>query len=1010
MPTFDESFQKLNPAQRQAVETIEGPVMVVAGPGTGKTQVLGMRVANILQRTQMRPSNILCLTFSNSGATAMRERLRLLIGPDAYGVKVATIHGFCNDIIRDHPHVFEEWSAREQISDLERYREVNAIIDTLMPNLALVSRKHPYSRTRDILGRMSQFKREGKANTEELKQIADAYEQQLASMSKEGTKAHEKNLLTARKFRELTVIFAAYQAMLNRTSRYDYDDMILHVISALQAEDWMLASLQERYQYVLVDEFQDTNGSQYEFIKLLTTYPLPDVAPNLFVVGDDDQAIYRFQGANLQNLLSFHARFPAAPVIALTTSYRSTQSILDTARNVIGFNAERLVGRIEGLEKNLTAVSGEPGVPPHMLVAASNVAEPWMIADVIEDRLAAGIPPDEIAVLTQTNGELRTHYDVLRARNIPVQMVGKVDLLTHPLVQQLLAIVKAVYKPDDNVILANALAVEFFGCHPADLGHIFHMRRERDMTLMALLMTLDNGTDIYEIHFHNMKALLAARNCILSLHQRIGSRTVVETIERVLKDCGLIRAISGKKKTENDGALQQNLFIEEAGEKTFGEAVDPLDFAAIQAFFNHVLTRAHEQPHYTFTQLMHDLAFYEQPDYGDLRLQYVVPQLTAAGVRLMTAHQSKGLEFHTVILAGFREGQWDKRRNPPSIGVPEDLLFGWQKEQKSYEQGQDERRVAFVAMTRAKKELIFTCPREIIDGDKVRAVSPSAFFAEAGSLEESVRELKDPHLASTLLVVPRRVLSEEYKAFLRSRLENFHLSVSSLNRFLEDPLLFVEIDLLQMPQTNSPEFMYGNAVHEAIRRWGLSVQEQKPLGREAFVHAFEMHLQKNEIVTDAIRAALVAEGKESLPRYYDMRLAGQQPFIYKVESSIRARLTDSASPLEPGIPLKGKIDRIDIDAPESSKAKVIDFKTGAPKTESQIRDSNVYRQLTFYSLLIEIGNPFIQPYAFVLDFVGGGAEHPIERIFQIPAEDREELKKLIRTVWAKIMVLDFTPL
>src|SRR6185436_18291464 len=150
----------------QAVDTIEGPVMVVAGPGTGKTQVVALRVANILKKTQMRPSNILCLTFSSSGATAMRERLRALIGPDAYGVSVNTIHGFCNEIIQQNPHVFEDFAALEQISDVERFRSLNAIIDSLMPDLVLVNRKSPYLRTKEIIDRISLMKREGKTMEE----------------------------------------------------------------------------------------------------------------------------------------------------------------------------------------------------------------------------------------------------------------------------------------------------------------------------------------------------------------------------------------------------------------------------------------------------------------------------------------------------------------------------------------------------------------------------------------------------------------------------------------------------------------------------------------------------------------------------------------------------------------------------------------------------------------------------------------------------------------------------
>ena len=249
---FDRELAKLNAEQRRAVETIEGPVMVIAGPGTGKTQVLAMRVAQILRKTQAKPRNILCLTFSTSGATAMRERLRSLIGADAYGVTVSTIHGYCNDLIASHPNVFEDWAAKEQISDVERYRELNKIIDQFLPDLKLVNMKSPYSRSSEILSAISTLKREGKSDPEELRSVVREYEKEMQGKSKPETKQHEKNLSAARKFKEFIEIFIAYQQMLRDTGRYDYDDMILNVIAALKEHDEMLASEQERFLYFLL--------------------------------------------------------------------------------------------------------------------------------------------------------------------------------------------------------------------------------------------------------------------------------------------------------------------------------------------------------------------------------------------------------------------------------------------------------------------------------------------------------------------------------------------------------------------------------------------------------------------------------------------------------------------------------------------------------------------------------------------------------------------------------------
>ncbi len=971
--SFAVEYERLNKAQVSAVDTIDGPVMVVAGPGTGKTQVLALRTAKILESTQMRPWNILCLTFSKSGATAMRSRLREIIGSDAYGVTVNTLHGFCNDVIMANPSVFEDWSSLTQISDVERYRSLNKIIDQLLPDMVLVNPKSPYSRSRDILGRISQLKREGVTGRAELLAIADEYDTIMRNTSKEGTKVHQRNLLTARKFREFIEIFELYQQMLKETGRYDFEDMILNVIEALKEEDWLLANLQERYQYVLVDEFQDTNGAQYALLDLITADPTGDNAPNFFVVGDDDQAIYRFQGANLTNILSFRDRYPEAPVITLTKSYRCTQPILDAAESLISQNTERLVGKIENLDKHLVAAAQKDGTPPEMLFAASDMAEPWMIADIVADRLRDGVDPNGIAIIVQTNRELIPLYEVFKARQIPALLSGKLDLLEHPLVEQTLAVLKAVHNPHDDHLLSSALATPCFDCHPADLSTLYGIKRERKTTLLACALLVESE----DFGLRNIEGFISARDRILDLHHKKDQRTVVETLGSIYRDCNLL------------GELQSG-------------SLDIVDFAASQEFFDRIKNRAYEQSNFTFEVFLNDLEYYKDADYGDLKLTYDLPHLSESGVQLMTAHKSKGLEFHTVIISNFREGHWDKRRNPPSLAIPEDLLFGWEKDQKSYEKNQDERRVAFVAMTRAKRELLFTCPNELTSGDSIKAVSPSGFFAESGDLSEEHREVEHPEQMSTLLSVPPREFDSEFAAFLQKRIQNFAFSPTALNHFLEDPLQFLEVDLLQKPQAKEPHFSYGNAVHHVLAMWADSITSGAPLDEATLLIEFDKHLSERELLTKKELERLSHLGHQTIPRYMESHLQPPYPVVHKVEYGIRAHLGD--------IPIKGKLDRIDLMEPNSSAAIITDFKTGKPKTEKQVIDYGYHRQLVFYDLLIRNGYSMIDPKEFRLEFVGEGAEAPITRSFTISEQDRTELTELIGIVWEKILALDFTPI
>lgn len=987
---FATQYERLNDEQKRAVDTVEGPVMVVAGPGTGKTQVLAMRVANILKKTQARPSNILCLTFSTAGSTAMRERLRKLIGSDAYNVTVSTIHGFCDGIIARHPQVFADFAAEKPISDLEKYKLLQKIIDEVSADSALINAKNPYDRIPAILGRISDCKREGKT-LEDLRRVADEYEVQMSSKSKVGTKAHEKNLLQAKKFREFVDLFERYQSVLTESDMYDYNDMILVVIKALANEEWLLQSLQERYQYILVDEAQDLNGAQWKVIEKLTTLQTIDAEPNFFLVGDDDQSIYRFQGANMEHLLGFRERFPKAPVIVLTTNYRSTQPILDAAGRLIAHNEERLIARIPGLKKDLKAhfersrEDQDKGIEPMLLRAPSDTAEPWLLADLIDERLAAGVPAEEIAVLVQTNAELLPIYDILRARTIPVILQGKSDLLAHPLVAQALTILKSLETTNDNTFI-HAISCECFGVHPADIARVISQSREAKRSSTDVLLELEQS----EKTFAKKDVLIRARDIVMDLRNKQQSRSVLDTVEHVIRESELSTLSSS----------------------------DPLHLAAIEAFFQYVKQRCLDHPFLTLRDFLRDLSFYSDESYAQLRLTYQMPHLVTTGVQLLTAHQSKGLEFHSVFLPGFREGHWDERSNPSSLAVPEELLFGWESHQKRFEKHQDERRVAYVAMTRAKRELIMLCPKEFAVGERARPVAPSAFFAEAGPLPEMNGALKDAEKSSLLLLQPVRNADAELDAYLHEKLETFALSPSALTAFLDDPENFKRVYLLGQPEAFTEQSLralgYGSAVHWALKEWASAKQQKKEFSLPDFLTAFEWYLANRTILTEKQQGDLLSQGKDALPKYYAARIDDHKPVIYSTEREYRAMLSD--------IPLKGKIDRIDLLSETSGDAIVIDYKTGRPKAPSMIRggadegkvshtkEGDNFRQLVFYSILLEQAEPLLTPQSFSLEFIGERGEDPIARPFQISQSEKDDLRGLIKDVWAKITALDFSPL
>lgn len=977
---FDAAYAKLNVAQKEAVDSIEGPVMVIAGPGTGKTQVLALRAANILRKTQMRPSNILCLTFSVSGAKAMRERLRSIIGPDAYGITVNTIHGFCNDIILQYPQVFEEFRALKQVTDIESLRIVRRQLKELPTGSVLNRPTIERDRAADILSRITEMKREG-IDAEQLQKHAKTYakEIELTPKGKERdktTKAYKDDMRKVKQLSEFIEVYEGYNRALQDLHRYDYADMILHCSKALQEEDWLLALLQERYQYVLVDEYQDTNGAQNRFLELLTTYPGLDHDPNLFVVGDDDQAIYRFQGANIGNMLSLLKRLPKTHIVTLTENYRSTQPILDAAGKVITENEQRLSNSIENVVKDIHATTKESGESPIFLRFPSTELEHAGIAEQLTKAHSDGIEWNDMAVLCRTNQEVLDLHTSLSSADIPTVLAAKNDLLTHGAVLQAIAIMRAAVSPDDDVVLSDAIGAQCFGCAPTDLGRMWVSLRKRNMSREKgePYMSLRE----YALNEELSSEVQAAVECIEHLHAIQGTTTVPELLQELLERSSLLPSKD-----------EQNM--------------DPQVLAGLHAFYDYAKTRCYEQNTLTLRELLADIDQYiEEPS---LKLQYEVPHLTADGVQLMTAHAAKGLEFSVVVLPQVRFRNWGNRLSNTRFALPDHLLYDTDASVEKTASQEDERRVFFVALTRAKRKLITSFSESYRTGEDVRDAQVSSFIAEAAeTIDEYSVPAKDIPKPIETLYRSELNIDEAFTAFLQERIADFELSVTALNVFLKDPKEFLWTQLLMRPQAKMPHLSYGSAVHAALEEQNLAWKEGKDFSESDLLNTFHESMDDYEIFTEENRKLYTHIGDLVLQRYYELSPKASYPILY-AEKTLKAHMGD--------IPLKGKVDRIDLLHENGSDCRIVDYKTGVPKkTEESVRkDEGLFRQLVFYKLLSNLSSSF--PYntqVCTLDFVGNEKED--RRIIDVSITEQEvdDLRSLIQAVWSKITALDFTPI
>ena len=446
----------LNPEQRRAVTTTEGPVMVIAGPGTGKTHVLACRIAHILEQQDIEPSNILALTFTDAAAKNMRERLVQMMGTAGYHVAITTFHSFCSEVITEHPEYFDLDITSQPLSDLEKYELFEELLSSSnLTVLKPLSRPLYYLRT--VQSQISNLKREGVSPTEfeEILRVeSEVLEQERNDLKKTQLTKREKNLA---KQKELLTLYVKYQAQLQQRNRYDFDDMITFVTTAFSEHEELLLEYQEKLQYILVDEYQDTNTAQNTIVDHLASWWGEQA--NLFVVGDPHQSIFRFQGASVENMLGFLERYPTATVITLKTGYRCPQKLYDAAHQTIVKNTVSLqtsAGSFlpehdEVLRTALTTCLQSAQTQKSkqqdqlkLVPAATVVLENNYIATEISRLLDSGVEPQEIAVLYKNHADAYELQDLLLEAAIPFETDNSNNVLDDVYIQQLLQVMQVI--------------------------------------------------------------------------------------------------------------------------------------------------------------------------------------------------------------------------------------------------------------------------------------------------------------------------------------------------------------------------------------------------------------------------------------------------------------------------------------------------------------------------------------------------------------------------------------
>lgn len=1018
---FEEALENLNPEQRLAVETIEGPVMTIAGPGTGKTELLALRIGNILRKTDAGPHNILCLTYTDAGSKEMRNRLLKFIGPEAYHVTIDTFHAFCNTVIRENMQDFGYFRDLQPVSDLEKVDILRELIDQFDHDNPLKRYKTDvYFEAR----RMNELYQTMKQENWTGQTITQAVENHIARISdpvdvdpdfrcgrsyfddvenrqiKVGDVSPKK--VRGEKEKYNTILAAAndfdrYNALLTQRERYDYHDMILWVIDRFRHQDNLLGKYQERYHYILVDEYQDTNGAQNELLFLLASYW---DSPNLFIVGDDDQSIFRFQGANINNIIEFEEKFTPAKIV-LTRNYRSTQPILDAARKLIENNEHRLVNKFSNLSKELIASHKDrkgTGEFPQITKYATYTEEEAGIMRKIKHLHDTGTQYSEIAIIYPKHQVAENLLAYCAAHKIPVNVKKRVNVLTQPLVRHLVNILQYIHAEHNQPYSGEAMLFEllhyhYFELSPSDIG-----RLSRQCGSQKLHADEENES-YFVVHWRDaMQDLTILKNA--GITNADGIIRVQAMLENWIQEYSNVTLQMLVEKILTDGKIMEYVL-------KHPNAAWHLEL--INTFFDFVKDESVRNPEITAGDL---LLILEKMKENALELPVQKIVSSADGIHFMTAHGSKGLEFKHVFLIRSNQNFWEDKKGPNNRFAYPPTLYASSKVTET----EDVRRLFFVAVTRAQTNLYISY-NERNDDDKM--VMPSVFlteiFNETGEIKSVLPDLQDviEYKASTLQLpfTFRQLIDIEE---VNRILENFRISATSLNKYLECPLAFYFEKILRVPMARSVAMGYGNAVHYAFEMFFRDIKKSQPRSQGSMtllLDLFEKGMKKfRSHFTASEFERYLFYGQQVLTAYYEeYNESWLAPADYEIEYAIK-------DVEHMGVPISGKLDKVSI---YSDHILVTDYKTGKPdsaklqppKPEKQEdRGGDYWRQVVFYSLLIEgdkrknwkLKNA-------VMDFVEKHDQKFHQKNFSISEDDKAIVSAQLTDTYQKIKNHDFNP-
>ena len=871
----------LNPEQRRAVVHGEGPLLIVAGAGTGKTEVITRRIAWLVTTRRALPSEVLGLTFTDKAAAEMQLRVDQLVPYGFADTAISTFHAFGDRLIREFAY---EVGLSPDARVLSRAETVVFLREHLF-ELGL-ERYLPLGDPTRFLGALASLF--GRCRDEDISPAryaefaADLVAAEAVERDAAGGEVDLDDVAARREFAarqaELASAYGRYTKLLGSTGSIDFGDQVAMGLRLLRDSAAIRRTVQARYRYVLVDEFQDTNPAQSALVSMLA-----DRHRNITVVGDDDQSIYRFRGAAISNILEFRDRHRGARTVVLRRNYRSTAPILDAAHRLIRFNdPDRLESRF-GISKQLVPQRpAASAVPVRHLAFATGTEESDWIAAEFRRRIDAGIHPRDLAVLIRANADADAILRSFNVAGVPWRFAGTSGLYGRPEVRLLLSVLRAVSDLDSSADVYALAASEVYAIPAGELSAVMSAARRSHRSTWQVLDDLDAGREGIALTPAGRQAVARLAGDLRRLRDMAHARPAGDVLYAFLRDSGWLATLAAAATPAAEGAL-----------------------ANVARFFDIVRARS--------ALLVDDRAVFLAPHLGTLieagdDPASADPDPDLDAVSVMTIHKAKGLEFPVVVLPGLVAGRFPSASRRDPLSMPDALVGGTPPGGDPHLP--EERRLFYVAMTRARDELILTSAGDY-GGARARRVSP--FVLEAMDLPAADAAGAAPALDPRQKLAALAPLAAPARRSDPGPIEGpLLLSHSAIDAYLTCPRRYQYAQVLRVPTAPHHALVYGSALHQVVQEFHRAEARGRVLSEEELDAALDRAWTNEGFVSREHEQARLAAGREALHRFRAHQLAPGATRPAWVEREFAFTLD--------GDRIRGRFDRVDIVAAEGGAA------------------------------------------------------------------------------------------